>query len=500
MAVYTVRSGDTLSAIAAASGVSLAALIAANPQIGNPNLIFPGQNVTVPTTTTPRFNDPLSEDLRDPDSPSFDPFTPPPPPVQPPTTLPPPLSPGGSTTPPPSGAAPPTGSPTPTPTLTPVPVTIPSPEEVAAGEFGLIEFNLLTADGPVTIPIFFPKLVWAAIMASPLASKYGFDVGVTQVPIGQSKNFIADAANFLSGNPQVLAELTQKLESLALFDELTPNAGDVPVVTPEMAATGIAWVIDPVTGQPQLIDTMPFFGPPVSAFQFVPDDPNTPFGGGAWKLIQDPALVGKSIFEGVPKSVEPWLQAALDAGGDTSGIPEGPARAWVDFIIGQAENTSSRPPTELPFGFGLPDFGAGLGAEIPEQPPVSSPADGDGTGSGGGTGDDGPPPTPTPRTVIDDDDVPDDEIVVPPIDIGRNAPLPPRERGEGFGDPENPFFDPDNPEFLNRIQEPVITPPSHKTPFDPTDPINRFLKEPQILPPPPPSDPTDPILREFGLD
>lgn len=45
---YTVRSGDTLSAIAAAHGVSYQALIAANPQIENPNLIYPGQVLTIP--------------------------------------------------------------------------------------------------------------------------------------------------------------------------------------------------------------------------------------------------------------------------------------------------------------------------------------------------------------------------------------------------------------------------------------------------------------------
>lgn len=47
-ATHTVRSGDTLSGIAQRNGVSLAALIAANPQIANPNLIYPGQQVHVP--------------------------------------------------------------------------------------------------------------------------------------------------------------------------------------------------------------------------------------------------------------------------------------------------------------------------------------------------------------------------------------------------------------------------------------------------------------------
>jgi len=46
--VYTVRSGDTMFLIAQRFGVSLQALIAANPQIADPNLIFPGQKICVP--------------------------------------------------------------------------------------------------------------------------------------------------------------------------------------------------------------------------------------------------------------------------------------------------------------------------------------------------------------------------------------------------------------------------------------------------------------------
>lgn len=45
---HTVKSGDTLWAIARANGVPLKSLIAANPQIANPNLIYPGQKVNVP--------------------------------------------------------------------------------------------------------------------------------------------------------------------------------------------------------------------------------------------------------------------------------------------------------------------------------------------------------------------------------------------------------------------------------------------------------------------
>ena len=44
----TVRSGDTLSGIAAGNGVSLGALLGVNPQIRNPDLIHPGQTVHVP--------------------------------------------------------------------------------------------------------------------------------------------------------------------------------------------------------------------------------------------------------------------------------------------------------------------------------------------------------------------------------------------------------------------------------------------------------------------
>ena len=46
---YTVKTGDTLWAIARDHGISLAALEAANPHIANPNLIFPGQQVHIPS-------------------------------------------------------------------------------------------------------------------------------------------------------------------------------------------------------------------------------------------------------------------------------------------------------------------------------------------------------------------------------------------------------------------------------------------------------------------
>jgi len=51
---YTVRPGDSLFRIAQRFGISLNALIAANPQIPNPNKIFPGQIICVPKKKTPQ--------------------------------------------------------------------------------------------------------------------------------------------------------------------------------------------------------------------------------------------------------------------------------------------------------------------------------------------------------------------------------------------------------------------------------------------------------------
>jgi uncharacterized YkwD family protein len=52
MATYTVVSGDTMRKIATSHGVSLSNLMAANPKITNSSLIFPGQVINIPTTTS----------------------------------------------------------------------------------------------------------------------------------------------------------------------------------------------------------------------------------------------------------------------------------------------------------------------------------------------------------------------------------------------------------------------------------------------------------------
>lgn len=50
---YTVQRGDSMFSIAQEFGVSLQALLNANPQITDPNRLYPGQNVCVPTTAPP---------------------------------------------------------------------------------------------------------------------------------------------------------------------------------------------------------------------------------------------------------------------------------------------------------------------------------------------------------------------------------------------------------------------------------------------------------------
>lgn len=56
--IYTVQAGDTLFNIARRFSVSLDALIAANPQIADPNLIMPGQQVCVPVQPPARPPEP----------------------------------------------------------------------------------------------------------------------------------------------------------------------------------------------------------------------------------------------------------------------------------------------------------------------------------------------------------------------------------------------------------------------------------------------------------
>jgi LysM repeat protein len=51
--LYTVAAGDTLSAIARRNNVTVTAILAANPQITNPNVLTVGQRICIPGAVTP---------------------------------------------------------------------------------------------------------------------------------------------------------------------------------------------------------------------------------------------------------------------------------------------------------------------------------------------------------------------------------------------------------------------------------------------------------------
>ena len=53
MLTHTVRKGDSLWQIAKAHNISLDALIAANPQIADPNYVLPGTIIHIPVLVTP---------------------------------------------------------------------------------------------------------------------------------------------------------------------------------------------------------------------------------------------------------------------------------------------------------------------------------------------------------------------------------------------------------------------------------------------------------------
>lgn len=61
MLIHTVRKGDTMWQIAKAHNISLEALIAANPQIADPNYILPGSIINIPTMWQ---SDPMEEEDR----------------------------------------------------------------------------------------------------------------------------------------------------------------------------------------------------------------------------------------------------------------------------------------------------------------------------------------------------------------------------------------------------------------------------------------------------
>jgi len=222
---------------------------------------------------------------------------------------------------------------------------------------GFITFHIMTEQGVSTVPIRFDNAVWTALINSPLYSKWGLMDEEPQVQIGRSQEFIKDLTTL---PPAVKSSVDSAVSSLTYFEEVDPSGGgDIPALSPEMIQSGIMWAKDPATGEYELIDTQPLVGPSLSAFRFTPTNPNDPNSGGSWVVVPDLASEERSIYEGVPSSVEPWLQLALDNGGNYNVVPEGPARSWVKYLLDQVVRSSSRQPGEQPFGVGLPNFPGG---------------------------------------------------------------------------------------------------------------------------------------------
>ena len=178
-----------------------------------------------------------------------------------------------------------------------------------------------------------------------------------------------------------------------------PREDQMPALPAELIKTGIAWSYDPITKRPELIDTLPWVGPSPSSLRWIPKDPNNPTGRGSWEIDQaNEAQVGKSMLEGVPASVRPWLNAVLNSGGDMTvidgAIPaelrnlsademaglspdqqniikrKDSVKHWVGYLLGQARLASdpkyAMQPVEIPMGMGEPPINvAGFDIKYP---------------------------------------------------------------------------------------------------------------------------------------
>lgn len=84
MLVYTIQSGDTLWKIAQTNQITLDALVAANPQINDPNQIFVGQVINIPQLWPPAQMPSTGADLSTPAAPGPGPLPLPTPELTPP--------------------------------------------------------------------------------------------------------------------------------------------------------------------------------------------------------------------------------------------------------------------------------------------------------------------------------------------------------------------------------------------------------------------------------
>ncbi|MFK8014795.1 MAG: LysM peptidoglycan-binding domain-containing protein [Gammaproteobacteria bacterium] len=194
---HTVSPGDSLSAIASQYGVSLPDLIAANPQVANVNLIYPGQQIDVPVSTyeiqpgdslwaiADRLGTTVGElidanNIANPDM------------IFAGDVL---IVPGatGSAPPPPGVAPAPEPAPAPTPAPTPVPTPTPVPAPPANGDFN---YNAIVgvANNPNVTPAFISEV---EAMAERLGTRPEYLMAVMSFETGGT--FSSSVVNNVSG-------------------------------------------------------------------------------------------------------------------------------------------------------------------------------------------------------------------------------------------------------------------------------------------------------------
>lgn len=350
MAFYRIQSGDTLGAIAARNGVSIQDLVAANPHITNPDLIYAGDMLIVPDGTQAGSQPAASPQPFVPDW-----ISQAPPQVQQAFGY------AGGGVPAQPGSV---GGGVVNPTAT-----------VGTPSGGTITVQVEREDGSViTQPVFIPGATWDVLRNNPeFSARWGLWNSEPFIPVGGLERFKKDMAE--AGIPQPVIDLVN--ERLSFLPGGANQGSGVTDVSKQPPPPGFAWSVDPATGDKKLVDLEPLTGPKLSSWHYVITNPET--GEGNWQLVADPNDMN-AVYEGVPDSVRPWVQYALNQGGSTDGIPN-EAKAWVEFVLGQAANSSRRPPGELPFGIGLPNFTPSAGG-------LSQPPGWGGTttgGSGGGT-------------------------------------------------------------------------------------------------------------------
>ena len=178
----------------------------------------------------------------------------------------------------------------------------------------------------------------------------------------------------------VLSKMYQQLDGeVTRNNGINPREYQMPALSAELIKTGLAYSYDPLRpdASPTIVDLMPWIGPSPASVRWIPRDANDKTGAGQWFIDPESELaIGtKSLSEGVPASVKPWLQAVLNAGGNMDVIDQAfpdevqaadPSTAamvntikhWVGYILGQARLASdpryAKQPVSIPMGAGEP--------------------------------------------------------------------------------------------------------------------------------------------------